>query len=135
MEKECLLLLLRGAQPVIYCPARSLEKMRLLKAHKAAVECDRLLILSPFQNQHRMTSVIAQKRNQFVAALADAVFIAYASPNSKTEALARQILKWNKPLLTFESSDNQNLIELGAQTIDPAIARVARSQILPLAST
>ena len=126
MEKECLLLLLRGTQPVIYCPARSLEKLRLLKAHKTAVECDCLLILSPFQNQPRMTSALAQKRNQFVAALADAVFIAYASPESKTEALAQQIVKWNKPLLTFESSDNQNLIELGARTIDPAFDRETR---------
>ena len=123
MEKECLLLLLRGTQPIIYCPARSLEKMRLSKEHKAAVESDRLIILSPFHNQHRMTSAIAQKRNQFVTTLADAVFIAYAAPDSKTEALAKQIVTWNKPLLTFKSSDNQNLIELGARVIDPASHR------------
>lgn len=135
MEKECLLLLLRGTQPVIYCPARSLEKMRLSKEHKAAVERDRLIILSPFQNQHRMTSVLAQERNQFVATLADAVFIAYASPESKTEALAQQIVKWNKPLLTFESSDNQNLIKLGAQTIDPMLDGEIGPPLLPLAST
>src|SRR2546427_6671391 len=29
MEKECLSLLLRGTQPVIICPARSIERMRL----------------------------------------------------------------------------------------------------------
>jgi predicted Rossmann fold nucleotide-binding protein DprA/Smf involved in DNA uptake len=29
VEKECLRILLRGSQPVIICPARSLEKMRL----------------------------------------------------------------------------------------------------------
>ena len=144
MEKECLLLLLRGTQPVIYCPARSLEKMRLLKEHKLAVEGDRLLILSPFQNnQHRMTSALAQKRNQFVATIAHTVFIAYASPNSKTEAFAKQIVARNKPLLTFESPDNQNLIELGAQTIDPVFEGNARwrghssgvSPVPPLAST
>src|SRR5580698_11441850 len=29
VERECLRILLRGSQPVIICPARSLEKMRL----------------------------------------------------------------------------------------------------------
>ena len=136
MEKECLLLLLRGTQPVIYCPARSLEKMRLLKDYQKAVESDRLLILSPFQNhQHRITSALAQKRNQFVATLAHTVFIAYAAPDSKTEAFAQQIAAQHKPLLTFESSDNQNLIELGARTIDPTFEQVKGSLILPLAST
>ena len=122
MEKECLLLLLRGTQPVLHCPARSLEKMRLLKEHQKAVESDRLLILSPFPaKQHRATATLAQSRNQFVTALADAIFIAYAAPNSKTEALAKQIVAWNKPLLTFESDDNQNLIDLGAQIVEPTL--------------
>ena len=136
MEKECLLLLLRGTQPVIYCPARSLEKMRLLKDYQKAVEGDRLLLISPFQgNQHRLTSALAQKRNQFVTALADAVFIAYAAPGSKTEALAKQLANENKPLLTFESSDNQNLMGLGAQIIEPVFDKHSGSRILLLAST
>lgn len=119
MEKECLMLLLRGTQPVIHCPARSLGKMRLSKEHKTAIQNNRLLILSPFQgNQHRLTAALAQKRNHFVAALANAVFIAYASPGSKTEALAQQIIAWGKPVLTFNSTNNQNLIDLGAQSID-----------------
>ncbi|MGB3292343.1 MAG: DNA-processing protein DprA [Phormidesmis sp.] len=119
MEKECLLLLLRGTQPVIHCPARSLEKMRLLKEHQKAVERDRLLILSPFDgNQHRITSTLAQKRNQFVAALADAVFISHASPGGNTEVLSQQIVSSGKPLFTFKSADTQNLIKIGAQTID-----------------
>jgi predicted Rossmann fold nucleotide-binding protein DprA/Smf involved in DNA uptake len=29
IEKECLQILLRGAQPIIICPARSLERMRI----------------------------------------------------------------------------------------------------------
>jgi hypothetical protein len=29
VEKECLRILLRGSQPIIICPARSLEKLRL----------------------------------------------------------------------------------------------------------
>lgn len=97
MEKECFVLLLRGAQPIIYCPARSLDNMRLPKEYKTAIQSDRLLILSPFhRNQARMTATLAQKRNRFVAALADAVFVAYAAPDSKTEELAKQVVALKK---------------------------------------
>src|SRR5216117_1807104 len=37
MEKECLILLLRGTQPVIVCPARSIEAMRLPADWKVAL--------------------------------------------------------------------------------------------------
>ena len=119
MEKECQIILLRGKQTVIHCPARNIERMRLLKEQKTAIQQNRLLVVSPFQGaKHRMTSALAQKRNQFVAALADTVFIAYASSGSKTEELAKQIISSGKQISTFASDDNQNLIDLGAQKID-----------------
>src|SRR5438105_132020 len=40
MEKECLALLLRGRQPVIICPARSIEKLCLPTAWKARLAED-----------------------------------------------------------------------------------------------
>jgi predicted Rossmann fold nucleotide-binding protein DprA/Smf involved in DNA uptake len=132
MEKECLMLLLRGTQPIVHCPARSLDKMRLPKEHKTAIQSDHLLILSPFHsNQSRMTAMLAQKRNYFVAALADAVFIAYASPDSKTEDLAKQVVAWKKPLLTFTSNDNQNLMNLGAKAIEAFLNNNFEFKVLP----
>ena len=93
--------------------------MCLLKEQRTAIQQNRFLILSPFQsNQRRMTSTLAQKRNQFVAALADAIFIAYAAPESKTELLAKQVITVGKPLLTFSSKENEHLIRLGAQNIE-----------------
>ena len=122
MEKECLTILLRGKQKIVHCPARSLEKMRLLKEQRTAIQQNRLVILSPFrERQHRMTSTLAQKRNRFVASLADSIFIAYASPGSKTETLAKQVVTLGKPLLTFASSDNEHLIQLGAQNIENSL--------------
>src|SRR5438876_1122861 len=74
MEQECLRLLLRGRQPVVVCPARSVERMRLPAEWKPAIEAGRLLVLSPFApHQRRMTADLAAKRNAFVAALADEV--------------------------------------------------------------
>jgi predicted Rossmann fold nucleotide-binding protein DprA/Smf involved in DNA uptake len=99
MEKECLALLLRGTQPVIVCPARSLEKMRTPAEWKAPLTEGRLLIVSPFSGkQHRMTADLARKRNEFIAALTDQVFVAHAAPGSKTGQFCRELLRWGKPL-------------------------------------
>src|SRR5438093_4671296 len=93
MEKECLALLLRGRQPVIICPARSIERLRLPTSWKALLAEDRLLLLSPFAEKlRRATADLARKRNEFVAALADAVFVAHAAPGSKMEQFCCDML-------------------------------------------
>lgn len=120
MEQECLKLLLRGRQPVIVCPARSIEKMRLPAEWRQPMADGRLLILSPFDAKHRrQTAALAEQRNEFVAALADRVFIAHAAPGGRTERLARQAIVWGKPLLTLAGPENLNLIALGARIIGP----------------
>ena len=118
MERECLGMLLRGTQPVIICPARSIKNMRIASEHKQALEEGRLLFMSPFeQNQRRISAKTSQFRNLFVAALSEQVFVAYAEPGGKTENLCSEILSWKKPIYTFNSDYNKNLIEMGAQPI------------------
>ncbi len=126
MEQECFGLLLRGHQPIVHCPARSLEGRRISKPHQAAIVSDRLLLLSPFPTAaKRATAAIALERNRFVAAIADAVFIAFAAPGSKTEAIAKQVCASKRSLLTFESADTQNLLNLGAHPVTPETAATA----------
>jgi len=92
VEKECLRILLRGSQPVIICPARSLEKMRLAADWKKSLADGRLLILSCFSgNEHRVTSTLAARRNEFVAALADEVWFAHVAPGGQMQRLAQKI--------------------------------------------
>lgn len=118
MDQECFDILLRGEGPVVWCPARSIEKMKLKNQHKKAVEEGRLLILSPFPaKQNRISAKLAEERNRLVAALAERVFVAYANPGGKTEALCREIVVTGKPLLTFESRHTENLLALGAQVL------------------
>src|SRR2546425_3371070 len=120
MEKECLALLLRGRQPVIICPARSIEAMRLPADWKVALTQGRLLLLSPFEAKlRRATTGRARTRNELVAALADALLIAHATPGGKTERFCRDVLVWGKPLLTLESNENAGLLTLGARPIRP----------------
>ncbi len=114
VERECLNVLLKGRQPLIICPARSLDSMRVPKEWRVPIEEGRLLLLSPFEQKHRRaTAELAQKRNEFVAALAHLLFVAYAAPGSATESLCRKFLTCNKPVVTFDCSENAHLIEMG----------------------
>lgn len=58
---------------------------------------------------------MASKRNAFVAALASKVLIAHAAEDSKTLEFAQTLLKWGKPVYTFDSSYNKPLLQLGTQ--------------------
>ena len=90
VEKECLRILLRGQQPIIICPARALPK-RVSAEWKKPLADGRLLILSCFTATHRSpTKQLAARRNELVAALADQVFVAYATPGGRLEASLRQ---------------------------------------------
>src|SRR5665213_1207225 len=72
MEWECLGILLRGRQPVIWVPARSIVGMHLKPELQPAFAAGRLLILSPFEPKNkRITAAFADARNRFVGALAD----------------------------------------------------------------
>src|SRR5439155_22961708 len=102
MERECLDLLLRGSQPVVVCPARSIERMRLPAAWTNPVRQRRLLVLSPFPARHRRPTVpLAEKRNRLVAEIAHQVFVAHAALQSKTDLFCRQLLGEGKPVWTF----------------------------------
>jgi|SRR5579872_1419882 len=95
VEKECLRILLRGKQPIIICPARSLDNMRLAGDWLKPLADGRLLMLSCFTgSSHRATTTLAIRRNAFVAALADEVFIAHASAGGHLERLSHRVRTW-----------------------------------------
>jgi len=100
IEKECLPILLRGRQPIIICPARSIENMRIPVVWRSALEEGRLLVLSMFPKpERRMTATLSKQRNQMVAALAVEVFFAHISPEGRTSRLSKQVAKWNIPIV------------------------------------
>jgi predicted Rossmann fold nucleotide-binding protein DprA/Smf involved in DNA uptake len=118
MEKEALRILMRGKQPIILCPARSLENWRIPAEYKKLIEQGRLLIISPFENkQSRITAKNSEIRNELVAYLADAILIAHASPRSKTFSMSAKAIGQRKPVYTIDDPNNANLISLGAKPI------------------
>jgi predicted Rossmann fold nucleotide-binding protein DprA/Smf involved in DNA uptake len=120
MEKECLALLLRGTQPVVVCPARSIAGMRIPPAYSGPLAAGRLLLLSPFaESERRITAETAERRNRLVAALARTALVAHAAPGSRTEALCREIASSGARLLTLDDPANAPLAALGAILIQP----------------
>jgi predicted Rossmann fold nucleotide-binding protein DprA/Smf involved in DNA uptake len=90
VEKECLRILLRSSPPIIICPARCLPK-RIPQDWKQPPADGRLLILSIFPStESRITAGLATRRNEPVAALADEVYVAHATPGGRPETSLRQ---------------------------------------------
>ncbi len=65
-----------------------------------------------------LTFKTSHYRNLFVATMSAVISVAHAEPSSKTEELCQQILSWQKPIYTFESDYNKNLIEMGARLVN-----------------
>jgi predicted Rossmann fold nucleotide-binding protein DprA/Smf involved in DNA uptake len=101
IEKECLKILLRGRQPIVICPARSIETMRLPKDWRAGIDNGRLLLISTFpQSIRRPTAATAGRRNQMVAALADEIAFFHITRGGKMDKLRTQAEAWGLPMST-----------------------------------
>jgi predicted Rossmann fold nucleotide-binding protein DprA/Smf involved in DNA uptake len=134
IEQDCLKILLRGAQPIIQCPARNLHNIRLSPEQKQVIGENRLLLISPFSASYpRVTAELAGKRNDMIGAIAHTIFIAYAAPNSKTLAFAQSLISVGKSVVTFASSSNPLLQEQGivGLEIDAIVQRCLDTQISP----
>ena len=119
IEKDCLELLLKGTQPIILCPARSIENMLVKKIFGQPLDEGRILFLSPFDKKiRRQTGQTSQLRNQFVGMLANAVFVTHAEAGGKLEQLCHEVIAIKKTLYTFESDYNRPLIEMGAISVN-----------------
>ena len=102
-EWECLGILLRGRQPVIWVPARSIAGMHLKPELVPAFDAGRLLILSPFPPKDKhITAALAEARNRFVGALADRIFVPHAAPNSRTLAICDQLKSSGKQIVNAD---------------------------------
>ena len=122
MEWECLGILLRGRQPVIWVPARSIVGMHLKPELVPAFNAGRLLILSPFPpKEKRITAVLAEARNRFVGALADRVFVPHAAPNSRTLALCNELRSAGKSILTLDDPTLNPLCTARSDVINPRV--------------
>jgi predicted Rossmann fold nucleotide-binding protein DprA/Smf involved in DNA uptake len=116
IERECLRVLLGGTAPLVICPARGLEGMRVPVLWRGPLADGRLLALSPFDAKlGRPTEKIAAERNRFVAALAAEALFIHAAPGGRTEALAHALIAQDKPVYTLPDLANAALTNAGAR--------------------
>ena len=114
MERECLDLLLRGTQPIVICPARNIDQMRLPTAWRTPIAEGRMLVPPPFGAPHRRPNAnLAEQRNVFVSAVANAVVIAHATPGSKIDRLLAGMLASDKQVYTLDLPENADLMDQG----------------------
>ena len=117
VEVACLEILLAGAGPLIVCPARGMYKTIPTELRKP-LAAGRLLLLSPFdETERRVTAELAAYRNRFVAALAEHVLFVHAAPGGRTEALAREVIGWGKPVYALTYEANAHLFSLGVREV------------------
>lgn len=113
VEQEVLKIMLRSTTPVCVVLARGLPK-RVAPEFRKPIAEGRLLIVSPFSvDVDRPTQTLAAERNRIVANMATSIFVAYAAPGSKTEALCRTVVTWEKECRTFESRHTENIVAFG----------------------
>ena len=87
--KDMLEILLKGKGPVVICPARGLEGMRIPKAWIRTIEQGRLLLASILDQQvNRVTKETAYQRNVLVAALASKRVFIHVELSGETEKMA-----------------------------------------------
>jgi predicted Rossmann fold nucleotide-binding protein DprA/Smf involved in DNA uptake len=118
MERQCLEIFLARHVPVIVCPARPLEGMRIPVPWQQPLREDRLLIASPYlKGNRRTTKATASHRNRFVAAIAKVLLIPYAQPGGVAEAIGRLAACWGKGLFTLRLEEQPWMQAVGARPI------------------
>jgi predicted Rossmann fold nucleotide-binding protein DprA/Smf involved in DNA uptake len=119
MERECLGILLRGKQPIVICPARSIDGMRLPDEWRLAFEAGRLLIISVFgPSERRITRELASRRNAMVASMCQKLLVPHAAPGSTTLRLCLALLSQGKAIETFDHEANREILDAGAARVD-----------------
>jgi predicted Rossmann fold nucleotide-binding protein DprA/Smf involved in DNA uptake len=118
LEREVLKLLLRGGQPTVVCPARSVEGMRIPRTWRTPLREGRLLIVSPFEKRLRRPSVrLALIRNHVVTSLASRTLVIHARPGSRAFRTAAAALEAGTEVFCLDHPKNGDLMLLGATPV------------------
>lgn len=91
LEQECLALFLMRKIPVIVCPAREIAIYRISSKWQDGVGERRLLLLSPFRAERRITAATCAHRNTLIVQLVSDAYVLYASEGGRVEAVAGQL--------------------------------------------
>ena len=118
VEKDALVTLLRGSQPVVIALARGLEGMRMPAEFQKPIKEGRLALVSANSaTLRRATSQTAQERNRLVGALAERIIVIHAETGGRIEKACEELVGWGKTVFTLKSEHNANLVVMGARIL------------------
>ncbi len=107
VEQEILNVLIKGIQPIVICPARSLNNMRLPKLWRAGLDENRILIITPIHGLiTRPTRELCNKRNEFLVKLTKKIYIPYVDASGKMVELYNK-LKEKDRLIFADNLENE----------------------------
>jgi predicted Rossmann fold nucleotide-binding protein DprA/Smf involved in DNA uptake len=98
VEKDMLDILLKGKGPIVICPARGLDGMRIESRFRSRLRAGTLLFCSVAPAQaRRVTSELAEERNYLVAALASDWKFIHVEPGGRLEAMKKKLDALREP--------------------------------------
>ncbi|MDR4498515.1 MAG: DNA-processing protein DprA [Candidatus Scalindua sp.] len=107
IEKDVFSILLKGTQPIILVLARGMKK-RWSRDIKEAIESNRLLIISPFDESVKyITQKTANRRNEIMANLSNEIFLAYYTECGNLHNLVKSIK--NKEIRVFKENKREQI--------------------------
>jgi len=93
VEQDMLEILLKGKGPLVICPARSLEAMRIAVKFRPRLEAGTLLFCSvAMPSAARIRADLAEERNRLVAALAAEHIFVHVEPGGRLEKLQQHVV-------------------------------------------
>jgi predicted Rossmann fold nucleotide-binding protein DprA/Smf involved in DNA uptake len=121
IEREVLDYLLAGCAPVVLCPARGIEGLRLPRKWRNALRESRVLVVSAHPaGMRRPTLASAELRNRVVSALSTRLLILHASSGGRLARLAAEALGWGLPVHCLDHPANEDLRLMGATPLPRA---------------
>lgn len=92
ISKDMLEILLNRDRPVVICPARRLEEMRISPTIDRAIHAGRVLLLSIYNEKgRRIIMDHCEARNNLVAALASRIYFIHYDPGGSLSFLYSRI--------------------------------------------
>ena len=100
VEKDMLDILLKRKGPIVWCPARGLEGIKLSKQIRSCIDQSRMLVISRFAaNSKRIEAKNSEERNLLVSALATKFMFIYIEPHGN---LLKLFNKLNSPGINID---------------------------------
>ena len=120
MEKRLLKAAVQSPESrIIYLLAKGIEHFRLPKMLHSIYAAERLLVLSPFRSEQRITRKRVKQRDTWTRTLIDRYLFCYLDPQGTMPDLFQKCLEEGKLVLVLDHPQNTPFIKRATQAISP----------------